>query len=438
MIGFAALSGLSCAGIFGYLKRFQTKHKERLAQLDFNVHVNGIRGKSTVTRMIGGVMREAGIQSIAKTTGSYACVIDPDAGEHPIHRTGPANIAEQYAFIKRWVRGNVNGLVAECMAVNPRYQTICQDTILRSPISVITNVRLDHQELLGDTLEEITASLCSTVPENGVLVTGEREPRLVEIMQQHVEARGSRLVVAYPSEASESLVDKFPYQQFEENIAVVFAVASELGIDQETAARGMVKANPDPGTTSIEDVPTDFVEEFKWVPMFAVNDWQSTVQVFESVREKLPDDYSHVAILNNRSDRTDRAQMFIKLMNEELQDKVARCVLFGDLQEVVQQQLVENGMPEEKIVTTAELNNPTGVELLAQILDDLEGRVAAYGMVNIHTEHATTLRKYLAELEENKLKELTPSGTEESQRGDSSGETIEFPKKGDRRRAGVA
>lgn len=417
MIGFAALSGASCAGIFGYLKQFQTKHVRRLNHLDYHVHVNGIRGKSTVTRMIGGVMREAGVRSIAKTTGTYACVIDPDGGEHPIRRTGPANIAEQYKFIREWVHGEVNGMVAECMAVNPRYQKICQDTILRSPISVITNVRLDHQELLGDTLEEITESLCNTVPENGVLITGEREPRLVEIMREHAAARGSRLVVAYPSELSESLVDKFPYQQFEENVAVALAVAEELGIDPDTAARGMVKAAPDPGTTSIETVPTDLVEEMKWVPMFAVNDWQSTVQVFESVREKLPEDYSQVVILNNRSDRTDRAQMFIQLINEELHDRIDRCVLFGQLQEVVQQQLTEGGFPSDKIVTTAELSNPTGENLLEEVVGGIEGRVAAYGMVNIHTDHATDLRNHLAELEEENLAGVgaaSESGTSEA------------------------
>ena len=128
-------------------------------------------------------------------------------------------------------------------------------------------------------------------------------------------------------------------------------------------------------------------------------------------------DSSQVVILNNRSDRTDRAQMFIQLINEELHDRIDRCVLFGQLQEVVQQQLTEGGFPSDKIVTTAELSNPTGENLLEKVVGGIEGRVAAYGMVNIHTDHATDLRNHLAELEEENLAGVgaaSESGTSEA------------------------
>ncbi|MDN6259487.1 MAG: poly-gamma-glutamate synthase PgsB, partial [Corynebacterium sp.] len=180
--------------------------------LDINVHVNGIRGKSTVTRMIGGVLREAGKTTISKTTGTYACVIDSQAGEHPIKRTGPANINEQYRFLAEWIDGAddpVEALVVECMAVKPKYQSLCQDVILRSPITVLTNVRLDHQEDMGDTLEEIAASLCSTVPQGGLVITGERDPKLVRLIRRHCEDRGSRLIVAQESELSRSRCSRF-------------------------------------------------------------------------------------------------------------------------------------------------------------------------------------------------------------------------------------
>ena len=38
-------------------------------ELQWRVHVNGIRGKSTVTRIIAGMMREAGLVTMAKSTG---------------------------------------------------------------------------------------------------------------------------------------------------------------------------------------------------------------------------------------------------------------------------------------------------------------------------------------------------------------------------------
>ena len=102
---------------------------------------------------------------------------------------------------------------------------------------------------------------------------------------------------------------------------MVLAVAELIGIDAQTAARGMLAAAPDPGTTAVQRIPVgdSSVTDLKWVPMFAVNDWESTVRVFRSVSaEKLSDDASRVVILNNRSDRTDRAQMFNDLISTDL------------------------------------------------------------------------------------------------------------------------
>lgn len=403
MFAFLSLSTVAAATAMTRFHLKERAHRQRLGRLHYNVHVNGIRGKSTVTRMIGGIMREAGHPAIAKTTGTYACVIGPDAQEHPIRRTGPANIAEQYRFVKEWINGDIDSLVVECMAVKPKYQDICQQTILRSPITVITNVRLDHQEDMGDTLEEIAASLCNTVPDSGIVITGERNPKLVEIIRQHAEARHSKLIVAQETELSASLVDKFSYQQFEENIAVALAVAEALGIDSRTAVRGMLKAAPDPGTTSVtriedHDATGDHGDTMYWVPMFAVNDWESTVRVFDSVSaSRLPRDCRRVVALNNRADRTDRAAMFIDLVSQDLRNEIDRVVLYGDLQEVVHQRLVEEGFPEEEIVTTADLDEQaSGLELVNRARDGFgDDEVAVFGMVNIHTDHVTAMRSYI-------------------------------------------
>jgi len=53
------------------------RHWKRIDDLDVRVHVNGIRGKSSVSRVIAGVLRSAGYPTIAKTTGSAAVVIGP-------------------------------------------------------------------------------------------------------------------------------------------------------------------------------------------------------------------------------------------------------------------------------------------------------------------------------------------------------------------------
>ena len=46
------------------------KHQQNLNLIKTRIIVNGIRGKSTVTRLIFGILKEAGIQVIGKTTGT--------------------------------------------------------------------------------------------------------------------------------------------------------------------------------------------------------------------------------------------------------------------------------------------------------------------------------------------------------------------------------
>lgn len=403
MFIFFLLSLIAVIGFGAFFYKREKDHNERLDSLAVNVHVNGIRGKSTVTRMLGGVMRAAGVSTVAKTTGTYACVIAPDASEHPIRRTGPANIGEQFSFLRKWIGRDVRGLVTECMAVKPRYQLICQRDILKSPVSVITNVRLDHQEEMGDTLEDIARSLCSTIPYYGTVITGERNPELREVIQEEAEKRGSEVVFAEESELSRSMVKKFNYHQFEENVAVALAVADTLGIDHQTACEGMIAAKPDPGTITVTEANLGDGKDLFWVPMFAINDWESTVKVFRSVlQDTLPADVGVVVALNNREDRTDRAKMFLELVSNELRDEVDRIVLYGELQDAVHQMLLDEGFPEANIVRSNDIDeNCSGRDLINRAVEGIDNdKIALFGMVNIHTEQVTKMRHYVDALVE--------------------------------------
>src|SRR5687768_2797499 len=57
------------------------QHKKHLSKLKIRVHVNGTRGKSSVTRLIAAGLREGGIVTCAKTTGTLARLIHPHGVE---------------------------------------------------------------------------------------------------------------------------------------------------------------------------------------------------------------------------------------------------------------------------------------------------------------------------------------------------------------------
>ena len=122
--------------------------------------VNGIRGKSSITRLCAGALRGGGLVTVAKTTGTAARFIYPDATEEPVYRKfGIANVIEQIGIVRRAAAFRPDALVIECMAVMPALQEINQTKLIQSTIGVLCNVREDHLAEMGPTLDDVARSL---------------------------------------------------------------------------------------------------------------------------------------------------------------------------------------------------------------------------------------------------------------------------------------
>ncbi len=98
--------------------------RRALRAIPIRIHVNGSRGKSSVTRLVAAALREAGIRTVAKTTGSKARLILPDGSEEPVIRLGGPNIGEQVGILDRARRLGAEAVVMECMAIRPDLQRI--------------------------------------------------------------------------------------------------------------------------------------------------------------------------------------------------------------------------------------------------------------------------------------------------------------------------
>ncbi len=381
-----------------YWHRSIRGHDARLDQLDVRIHVNGIRGKSTVTRLVAAVLREGSYVALAKTTGSAARVILPTGEELPIRRRGAATINEQVDVVAEHVLPEVDALVAECMAVRPLYQKYSQEFMIRSDITVITNVRLDHQEEMGETLEEIADSLCATVPWDGVLITAEDRPHLRERLRAAAEARRSRFVYADPASVLDEDMTGFDYIQFKENVAIGLAVAELLGVPRARAVEGMWKSVPDVGVVRLRTYEIRG-KRILWVPLFAANDRESVIFTFENLAGQFPAGAPVVGILNNRSDRGRRAELFAHMVPDDLDGHLDHVITFGAYEDTVVPTMVERGYGPQRIHKLGDTVRPT----LGQILDTVASLVPGeegvlVGMVNIHTEQAELLIEHFHEL----------------------------------------
>jgi poly-gamma-glutamate synthase PgsB/CapB len=259
------------------------------------VHVNGTRGKSTVSRMIEAGLRAGGTRVFCKTTGTDPMVIDVQGSEIPIRRRGKANIKEQVGILCQAAAQDAQVLVIECMAVQPEFQAAAQHQILNADIGVITNVRRDHTDVMGDTLPEICDALCNTVPRGGTLFTAEvdQAPRMARAAE--------KLDCAfYPVRPDGSEPDF----DFGENIALALAVCQFLGVERETALGGICAFHRDPYALSIHRLGDGL-----FVNGLSINDIQSTCMVWRQLKDRLGAEAARLILLvNNRADRGSRTQ----------------------------------------------------------------------------------------------------------------------------------
>ncbi|MBD3011017.1 poly-gamma-glutamate synthase PgsB [Streptomyces sp. 5-10] len=283
----------------------QRRHQTNLDTIPTRVLVNGIRGKSSITRLCAGALRGGGLTTVAKTTGTAARFIHPDATEEPVYRKfGIANVVEQIGIVRRAAAYNPDALVIECMAVMPALQEINQSKLIRSTIGVLCNVREDHLAEMGPTLDDVARSLCRSMPENGICVTAEQDR--FHILQEEADARNCQLIYADPTTVSDEELRGFSWFTFKENVAIALAVAELVGVDRATALQGMYDAPPDPGVLSVERYATEDGKKLRFANVFAANDPESTLMNINQLLDLGAIHRPLNVVINCRPDRVER------------------------------------------------------------------------------------------------------------------------------------
>ncbi|MET8407939.1 poly-gamma-glutamate synthase PgsB [Streptomyces sp. NPDC005195] len=283
----------------------QRRHFTNLDQIPARVLVNGIRGKSSITRLCAGALRGGDLVTVAKTTGTAARFIHPDATEEPVYRKfGIANVVEQIGIVRRAAAYKPDALVIECMAVMPALQEINQSKLIRSTIGVLCNVREDHLAEMGPTLDDVARSLCRSMPEDGICVTAEKDR--FHILQEEADSRNCKLVYADPDMVSDEELRGFSWFTFKENVAIALTVAELLGVDRRTALQGMYEAPPDPGVLSVERYLTPEGKKMRFANVFAANDPESTLMNINQLLDLGVIHRPLNVVINCRPDRVER------------------------------------------------------------------------------------------------------------------------------------
>lgn len=299
--------GLITVLVVGLLLLEGLRHGQALARIPIRVHVNGTRGKSSVTRLVAAGLRAGGRRTAAKTTGTLARMIFPDGREYPVFRPSRANVLEQVRIVRRAAGLDAEILVIECMAVQPPLQALCEEKFVRATHGVITNARPDHLDVMGPGERDVALALAATTPVSGVMFTA--EAKHLDVFREAAEDRGTKLVSVSPEEVEAlepSALAGFSYLEHAENVALALTVCEALGVDRKTALEGMWAAQPDPGVLTAHRLEF-FGRNLVFVNAFAANDPDSTELIWRRVSEQFSAE-RRVALVNCRADRPDRSR----------------------------------------------------------------------------------------------------------------------------------
>lgn len=302
----------------GFIVFERVYHAHLRKKFKLIVHVNGIRGKSTTTRLIDAGFRNCGYKVFSKTTGTIPTYIDTNNIDHKVRRLGSANIREQLKMLRLAAKEGAEIVVLECMAVNPELQKICEEKILKADITVITNVRLDHIQEMGENLDEIAAAFAGTIPTNGKLIIG--DGHYVKFFTDKAKYKQTNTFVAKPYTGDN-------LDTVEENISLALAVAESLSeecngivIDKDIFFEGMKNYHHDAGAfDGYKYQDTIFLNGL------SINDPTSIRIMYDRILTKYDADKITI-LLNSRFDRPTRVVQHIELLKSM---KMKKIILMG-------------------------------------------------------------------------------------------------------------
>jgi len=380
------LLGLLAYGVLEY-----RGHQRRLRAIPLRIHVNGTRGKSSVTRLIAAGLRAGGIKTMAKTTGTLPRIIDFEGREVPIVRDQRANIIEQVKILFYVERRKPEAMVIECMAVLPEYQYICERQIIRSHIGVITNARLDHINEMGKFREQIARSLANSVPAGKpaggpFVLKGKPLPPILftsektnfRVLKEVADFQGVEARRVGGGGITGDELQRFGHIEHPANVGLALAVCEYVGIDRQTALEGMYRSAPDAGALKIARCH-ERGKDLLFVNAMAANDPESTLEIYHQIVERFAPLGTFIILLNSRADRQDRSIQLIEMSAGNI--TFDKMILTGESLSRFLSFLPRYNIPREKALGLGWIAPEKVYDQLFDMVEGSHGTVLAIGNV---------------------------------------------------------
>jgi hypothetical protein len=283
-----------------------------LDQTPLRISVSGIRGKSGLTRMVEEALRQRGLSTYAKITGTDP-VSYKDGVAHAILRDPRKKsvLEETYWEAKKF--WPFEAMVLENQAITPYTMRVFNHVYCRPHRLLITNIRHDHLADIARTLPRMAAAFARSAPPGCAIISGERDLGLRKVMRDEAQARDVRFIDASPrvNRAVPGL----------ESITILDALLRDVNLP------GIPKEQMRAHRSRLEDVfrwRETSLEDVHWFHGAEINDVDSTMAAINHIQHKRRLPVTMVAYL--RRDRTDRTASFIPFFERMLNTGRARKV----------------------------------------------------------------------------------------------------------------
>ncbi len=187
------------------LKNFDDPHKKFVS-----IHVAGTKGKGSVSAMIYSILRKSGF-SVGLYTSPHLINFNERIKVNDRDITDK-EIMELTEFIKRKIENTkIKPTFFEFTTAMAFYYfakegvdfavvevgcggRLDSTNMINPVISIITNISLDHTNLLGNTKMKIAREKAGIIKENGVIITAEKDKRLLKLFEDICKKKNTKLL----------------------------------------------------------------------------------------------------------------------------------------------------------------------------------------------------------------------------------------------------
>lgn len=291
----------------------------------------GTRGKSGTERLKAALFSALGYGVVSKTTGCESMFLygKPFQSLKEMYLFRPydkVSIQEQTFVVRMASRLNTDVFLWECMALSPHLVQLLQDQWMKDDLSTLTNAFPDHEDVQGPAGHDIPRVMTHFVPGRRTLYTSEEN--MLPILADAARRKGTRIRQAAWLESgliTGDVLARFPYQEHPDNIALVVALAGDLGVDPDFALKemadrvvadlGVLRTFPDARIRGRRLRFTNGMSANE--PFGALGNWKR-VGFAGHDPDASPGTWI-TAVVNNRADRVARSRVFAQLIAEQLE-----------------------------------------------------------------------------------------------------------------------